>query len=144
MAIGISGGTLGRRHRLGFNADINVTSLVDVMLVLLIIFMITAPIMTGGVQVELPRAASRPIEAKDVLVLTVDRSGRIFVDQTPLTYDELRATFKVLLARRKASTVYIRGDRRAPYGDVVRVLAVVRESGVTNVGLPTEIEEITR
>jgi biopolymer transport protein ExbD/biopolymer transport protein TolR len=142
MAANLGGG-LGRR-RMSPTADINVTSLVDVAFVLLIIFMITAPIMQGGVEVQLPRTTAGPVSAKEGIVVTVDRQGRIFIDETPVTYDQFRGSFKALVARRNASSVYIRGDRRAAYGDVVRVLAVVRESGVQNVGLTTDDEEIGR
>ena len=142
MAGGLGLGGFGRRRGSQLNADINVTSLVDVAFVLLIIFMITAPIMQGGVDVELPRAAAKPISAKQGVVVTVDRQGRIFVDETQFTYEQFKASFKALVARRNATSVYIRGDRRVGYGNVVRVLAIVRESGVENVGLTTEDEEV--
>jgi biopolymer transport protein TolR len=125
-------------------ADINVTSLVDVAFVLLIIFMITAPIMQGGVDVQLPRAAAKPLQEKQGLVVSVDQRGRIFVDQTALSYDDFRAAFTAIVARRHPSGVYLQADRRVPYGDVVRVLAVMREGGVADVGLVAEPEEITR
>ena len=116
-------------------SDINVTPLVDVMLVLLIIFMLTAPIMQGGVDVELPRAEARPLSPKEGMVVTVNRDGRIYVDQTPVTYRDFRVTFRSLVATRKPTGVYLQADDRVPYGDVVRVLAVVRGAGVQNVGL---------
>jgi len=84
------------------NADINVTSLVDVAFVLLIIFMITAPIMQGGVDVRLPRAEAKPLEPKSGLVVTVDREGRIFMDQTALSYADFRATFPAFCANQNA------------------------------------------
>ena len=74
---------------MNLNADVNVTSLVDVMLVLLIVFMITAPMMQGGVDVELPRAEARPLSPKEGMVVSVDRDGRIFVDQTPVSLRRL-------------------------------------------------------
>lgn len=131
-----------RSHRRrALNADINVTSLVDVAFVLLIIFMIAAPMMQGGVDVELPRAAARPLESREALVITVDRRGRIFVDQAAMSYSDFRATFRGLVARRRPEGVYLRGDRGASYGDVLRVLAVMRLSGVEHVGLIAEPEE---
>src|SRR6186997_970580 len=133
MAGGLGG--LGGGSEMPFNAEINVTSLVDVMLVLLIIFMITAPIMQGGVDVELPRAEARPLSPKEGMVVTVNRDGRIYVDQTPVTYRDFRVTFRSLVATRKPTGVYLQADDRVPYGDVVRVLAVVRGAGVQNVGL---------
>ncbi len=133
-----------RRSRAALNADINVTSLVDVAFVLLIIFMITAPMMQGGVDVRLPQAQARPLESRQGLVVTLDRRGRIYVDEARLSYADFRATFRALVARRRPSGVYLRADRGVPYGDVVRVLAVIRASGAQNVGLVTETEEITR
>lgn len=125
-------------------ADINVTSLVDVAFVLLIIFMITAPIMQGGVQVQLPRAEARPLQAKEGLVVSVDRSGRIFVDETGLSYEDFRATFSALVSRRQPRGVYLQADRRVEYGQVVRVLAVMRASGINDVGLVAEPEDVER
>jgi biopolymer transport protein TolR len=131
-----------RRVRTTYNADINVTSLVDVAFVLLIIFMITAPMMQGGVQVRLPRAEARPLEPEKGLVVSVDRGGRIFVDQAAFSYDDFRATFRAMVARRKPSAIYLRADRGVPYGDVVRVLAIIRASGVRDVGLVAESESV--
>lgn len=137
---------LHARGELPINADINVTSLVDVAFVLLIIFMITAPIMQGGVEVQLPRGEARPIEPREGLVINVDQSGGIFIgdDRTPLTYEEFRGTFQALVNSRDPSGVYLRGDRRARYGDVVRVLAVIQAAGIDNAGIVLEDEEIRR
>jgi biopolymer transport protein TolR len=135
MAASLGGGLGSQRGELPLMADVNVTSLVDVMLVLLIIFMLTAPIMQGGVDVELPRAEARPLSPKEGMVVTVSRDGRILVDQTPVTYRDFRVTFRSLVATRKPTGVYLQADDRVPYGDVVRVLAVVRGAGVQNVGL---------
>jgi biopolymer transport protein TolR len=110
-------------------------------LVLLIIFMITAPIMQGGVDVELPRAEARPLSPKEGMVVTVNRDGRIFIDQTPVSYTDFRVTFRSLVATRKPSGVYLQADSRVAYGDVVRVLAVIRTAGVQNVGLVAAEEE---
>ncbi len=126
--------------------DINVTSLVDVAFVLLIIFMITAPIMQGGVDVELPRAEARPIDPKQGLTLSVNRQGQIYIDEdrTPLSYDDFRGTFQALVTARDPEGVYFRGDRRAPYGDVIRFLAVVQAAGIANIGMVLQEEEIRR
>ena len=126
------------------NADINVTALVDVAFVLLIVFMITAPIMQGGVEVQLPRAEARPIQPKEGLVVSMDRQGRIFVDEAPLTFDDFRAAFPALSRSRGARGVYLRADRRVDYGQVVRVLAVIRAAGINDVGLVAEEEEVIR
>jgi biopolymer transport protein ExbD len=130
-----------RRGSLPVTADINVTSLVDVAFVLLIIFMIAAPMMQGGVDVQLPRATARPLSAREGLVVTVDRAGRVFVDDNAMTLDQFRASFRAIVARRRPSGIYLRGDRGAAYGDVVRVLSIIRESGVADVGLVAEDED---
>ena len=142
---GISGHGLGiRRRRLQPMGEVNLVNLVDLAFVLLIIFMITAPLLQGGVEIELPRTASRPITPRESIIVTVDRGGRIFIDRTEVSYAEFQASFRALVARRATSSVYLRGDRRAQYGDVVRVLAIIRESGVTNVGVTTEEEDVSR
>ena len=137
---------LHARGELPLSADINVTSLVDVAFVLLIIFMITAPIMQGGVDVQLPRGEARPIEPREGLVINVDQGGNIFVgdNQTPLTYEEFRGAIQALVNSRNPSGVYLRGDRRATYGDVVRVLAVIQAAGIDNAGIVLEDEDTRR
>lgn len=132
----------GRRgRRLSLNAEINVVSLIDVMMLLMVIFMITAPMMQGGVDVTLPKAQARPLEAKSGLVVTVDRNGDVFVDSDKLTFAEFRASFKAIADRRGKNGVYLRADQGVPYGSVVRVLAVMRASGSTDVGLVAEPED---
>jgi biopolymer transport protein ExbD/biopolymer transport protein TolR len=143
MAGGLS--SLGRRRRLLPTADINVTSLVDVAFVLLIIFMITAPLMQGGVDVELPKAEGRPLTPKEAIFVTVDRQGRISVDETRVSYAEFRGAVRALVAAKNATDVYLRGDRRANYEAVLRVLAAIRASGLNlKVNLITEDEEVPR
>ena len=124
------------------NAEINVVSLIDVMMLLMVIFMITAPMMQGGVDVSLPRAAARPLEPKSGLVVTVNRAGEIFVDETRLSEREFRASFGALASQRGKDGVYLRADQSVPYGTVVRVLAVMRGAGVGDVGLVAEPEDV--
>jgi biopolymer transport protein TolR len=126
---------------MGLNAEINVVSLIDVMMLLMVIFMITAPIMQGGIDIDLPKAEARPLEPKSGLVVTVEKNGRIHVDETDLSFSEFRATFKTLAADRGRDGVYLRADAGVPYGEVVRVLAVMRASGAADVGLVAEPEE---
>ncbi len=130
------------RGELPLAADINVTSLVDVAFVLLIIFMITAPIMQGGVDVQLPRGEPRPFDPREGLIVSVDPEGRIFIDDddNPLQYEEFRAAFRTLVSRRELTGVYLRGDRGAAYGNVVRVLSVMSAAGIDNVALVLEEE----
>ncbi len=142
MAGGISG--LRNDGDLPLMADVNVTSLVDVVLLLLIIFMIAAPMMSGGVDVDLPRAAAKPLNAKEGMVVSLDRQGRIYLDETPVSYRDFRATFRSIVATRKPDAVYLRADSRAAYGDVVRVVAVMRNAGVRNLGLVAEEEDAAK
>jgi biopolymer transport protein TolR len=141
MSAALGGGLGSQRGDIPLMADVNVTALIDVMLVLLITFMITAPLMQGGVDVELPRAEARPLTPKEGMIVTVNRNGRIFVDQTPVSYSDFRATFRSLVTSRKPEGVYLQADTRVPYGEVVRVLAVIRAAGVQNVGLVAAEEE---
>jgi biopolymer transport protein ExbD/biopolymer transport protein TolR len=130
-----------RRREMPLNSEINVVSLIDVMLLLLVIFMITAPMMQGGVDVALPKADAKPLEQpKSGLVVSVDRSGAVYVDQTKMTLAEFRASFRALAANRTRDGVYLRGDAGVPYGTVTQVLAIMRGAGVGDVGLVTEPE----
>ena len=129
-----------RREGMPLNAEINVVSLIDVMLLLLVIFMITAPMMQGGVDVALPKAEAKPLEPKSGLVVTVDRSGMIFVDETRMTLGEFRSAFRALASKRSSSGVYLKGDENVPYGTVAKVLAIMRAAGVGDVGLVTDPE----
>jgi biopolymer transport protein TolR len=110
------------------------------MLLLLVIFMITAPMMQGGVDIALPRAEAKPLDPKDGMVVTVNRAGQIVVDETAMTYPQFRAAFRALAAQRTGQGVYLRADEQVPYGTVARVLAVMRAAGVGDVGLVTESE----
>jgi biopolymer transport protein TolR len=130
-----------RRGRLVLNAEINVVSLIDVMMLLMIIFMITAPMMQGGVDITLPKAQARPLESKSGLTVTIDRTGAVFVDEARLTLSQFSASFKALAQRRGSGGVYLRADDRVPYGSVVRVLAIMRASGVGDIGLVAEPPE---
>jgi biopolymer transport protein TolR len=132
------------RDRLVLNAEINVVSLIDVMMLLMIIFMITAPMMQGGVDISLPKAQARPLESKSGLSVTVDRSGSIYVDDVRLTYSQFESSFKALAQRRGRGGVYLRADDRVPYGTVVKVLAIMRASGVGDIGLVAEPTEPQR
>jgi len=132
-----------RRHdKAPLNAEINVVSLIDVMMLLMVIFMITAPIMQGGVDVVLPKAEAKPLEPKSGLVVTVNRRGEIFVDETRMSLGEFRASFRALADQRAKQGVYLRADATVPYGTVVQVLAIMRPSGVSDIGLVAEPEEV--
>ena len=131
-----------RRDRFELNADVNVVSLIDVMLLLLIIFMLTAPMMQGGVDITLPTAEAKPLESKDGLAVTVDRTGQISVDNEHYSLAEFRLVFKTIAENRTRNGVYLRADKGVEYGIVAQLLAIIRANGVSNVGLVTEPEEI--
>jgi biopolymer transport protein TolR len=126
---------------MGVNGEINVVSLIDVMMLLMIIFMITAPMMQGGVDIALPSAEVKPLEPKNGLVVTVNRAGQIFVDDTKLTFDEFAGSIKALSDRKGGGGVFLRADQGVEYGVVVRLVAAMKARGITEVGLVAEPED---
>lgn len=134
----------GRGERTPLNAEINVVSLIDVMMLLMIIFMITAPMMQGGVDVSLPRAEARPLNAKSALVVSVTADGRIFADDVELSLSEFRSSFRALAEKAGREGVYFRADQRVDYGRAVQILAIMRAAGVGNVGLVAEPEDVIK
>ena len=128
-----------KRHK-KLMSEINVVPYIDVTLVLLVIFMITAPLLTQGVKVELPRAAAKPVESQDqeTLVVTVDRAGNYFLDDRRIAPGELRKKVATILRLRPQTPVLIRGDRQANYGEVVKAMSLLQSAGAPSVGLLTE------
>ncbi|MET0026999.1 MAG: protein TolR [Candidatus Thiodiazotropha sp.] len=129
-------------------SDINVVPYIDVMLVLLVIFMITAPLLTQGVQVELPQADAEPLpsEMDEPLVVTVDRNGDLFIDvgegkNSPVGEDDLVNRVRAVLKYKPKTPVMVRGDRGVPYGRVVEAMVLLQEGGAPSVGLVTETPE---
>ena len=121
-------------------SDINITPLVDVMLVLLIIFMITAPMLHQGIEVALPSAEARdlPLRVEDPLVISVNRDGIVYLQDTPVHPSQLVERLLPLIEARGDDTVFIKGDRDVPYGNVVELLDVLQRGGVTTLGMVTE------
>jgi len=121
-------------------SQINITPLVDVMLVLLIIFMVTTPILQQGVSVDLPEVSAGPLTGKDEqqLVVIVTRDGKIQLNDNPLKVDELRQKLAAIMKQRPDRDVYLRADKNVPYGKVVEVMAAVRIAGVRKLGMVTE------
>jgi biopolymer transport protein TolR len=140
MAFSISG--LGEEDHSEL-ADINVTPLVDVMLVLLIIFMITAPMLHQGIEVALPKADAEPITLRvdDPLVLSVNRDGLVYVQDEPIHPSQLMERLAPLLQARDEDTVFLKGDRELPYGTIMKVLNILNKGGVLQVGMVTEKSE---
>jgi biopolymer transport protein TolR len=120
-------------------SDINVTPFVDVMLVLLVIFMVTAPMMMQGVDVALPETTSQPLAAKkENLVITINNQNQIFINNHQLGIDFLQEKLKKILEGRDKREVYLRADREISYGFVVRVMAEIKAAGVDKLGMVTE------
>ena len=120
-------------------SDINVTPLVDVMLVLLIIFMVTAPMMMQGVDVSLPEATAEPLESeKEHLIITVDTENKVFINDFQVSVDGLGEKLKKILEGRSDREVYLKADKDISYGTVVKVMAEVKGAGVEKLGMVTE------
>jgi len=134
----------GRGERTPLNAEINVVSLIDVMMLLMVIFMITAPIMQGGVDVKLPKAEATPLESKSGLVISITSDGSIYAGDTKMNLRTFRAAFKAISSRQGKDGVYLRADQNVNYGTVAQVLAIIQAAGVTNLGFVTEPEEVVK
>ena len=120
-------------------SDINVTPFVDVMLVLLIIFMVTAPMMMQGVNVSLPQATSKPLSAEtDQLIITINKDNQIFINDYQVTLNFLQERLKKIIENRNDREVYLKADKRIAYGMVVRVMSEIKEAGVEKLGMVTE------
>ena len=130
-SIGIRRRSRTNRDDLPVNAEINVTSLVDIAFTLLVIFIITAPILQGGIEVAIPRADVPPLTSEDQpFFVTVLQDGTIFMEETEVTLEELEAGLPQLMATGNVQRISIRGDSLAPYGPVLRVMATSVNSGV--------------
>jgi len=132
--------TVSLRPKKRLMSEINVVPYIDVMLVLLVIFMITAPLLTQGIKVELPQAPAKPVDTQDLetLVVTVNRKGRLYLDDRKITKKRLKQKVAKILKLRPKTPVVVRGDKRVAYGKVIETMVLLQEAGVPNVGLVTE------
>jgi biopolymer transport protein TolR len=121
-------------------ADINITNLVDVMLVLLIVFMISAPMMQAGVEIDLPKATESPKDVSSGIVISIDKSQTIYIDEYKVPANQFEARLKTVRDVRRNRPIYIRADRTVPYGFVIELMAKIKKMGIDNVGLVTEME----
>jgi biopolymer transport protein TolR len=120
-------------------SQINVTPLVDVMLVLLIIFMVTAPILQQGVTVDLPKVAAGPLAGhEEQLVVNLTKGGQVYLNDTPMSPEQLGEKLAAIAAARPDRQIYVRADQAVPYGEVMRVMGALRDAGLLRVGLVTE------
>jgi len=121
-------------------SQVNVTSLVDVTLVLLIVFMLAAPLLREGVDVELPKAKVQGIDMSDSWVVSVTEDGSVFLNERRIEMDRLAAEIEGRVLASGSREVYVRGDGRVPYGTVVRLIGALKSAGIENVGLVSEPE----
>ncbi len=123
----------------GTMSQINVTPLVDVMLVLLVIFMVTAPMMQQGVQVNLPKAETKALPAQEEsVIVSIEKSGRVFINSTEIPAGDLRAKLSDMFASRSKKEVFLKADRDVPYGEVVKTMAEIKGAGIERLGMVTE------
>ena len=132
----MTGGSSG-----SFMSDINVTPFVDVMLVLLIIFMVTAPMMMQGVDVSLPEATSEPLDSeKDHLIITIDKKNQVYISDYQVTVDFLSEKLAKIIEGRDERGVYLKADESIAWGTVAKVMAEIKNAGVEKLGMVTEPE----
>jgi biopolymer transport protein TolR len=137
-----SGGRGSRGRRRAMMSEINVTPFVDVMLVLLIVFMVAAPLLTVGVPIDLPESQAKSIEQdREPLTISVNDKGQVFLQNTELKVDELVAKLKAIAKNGSEERIYVRGDRKVDYGTVMRVMGRLSAAGYRRVALVTEVEQ---
>ena len=145
MNMGAASGGSGRRHRRApVMAEINVTPMVDVMLVLLIIFMVSAPLLTVGVPLDLPQTQAKSLDQdKEPLTVSVNTKGEVFLNNTGIDVEELVAKLKAVTDARGGAEerIYVRGDRKVDYGTVMKVMGRLSAAGFRRVALVTEVEQ---
>jgi biopolymer transport protein TolR len=131
-----------RRRRATVMADINVTPMVDVMLVLLIVFMVAAPLLTVGVPIDLPQTQAKAMEQdKEPLTLSVNDKGQVFLQNTEIKLDEIVPKLKAIAKNGAEERIYVRGDRKVDYGTVMKVMGRLSAAGYRRVALVTEFEQ---
>lgn len=129
----------GRRGRYRPMAEINVTPFVDVMLVLLVVFMVAAPLLTAGVQVDLPKAQAKPLpQDSKPLEISINHEGAIFLVETEIGLNELVPRLTAIAGNNKDTRIYVRGDSRLDYGQVMKVIGAINAGGFTRVALVAE------
>jgi len=141
----VSAGGNRRRRRRAVMSEINVTPFVDVMLVLLIVFMVSAPLLTVGVPIDLPRSQAKALEQNnEPLTISVNEQGQIFLQKDEIKLDDLLPKLKAIVDARHGSTddlIYIRGDKTVAYGTMMRVMGRISGAGYHRVALVTEVEQ---
>ena len=122
-------------------SEINITPMVDVMLVLLIIFMVTVPILVGGIEVDLPETKSKPMSSDEKpLVISINKQGEIFILETKVSASELVSKLENITKEKKDTRIFVKGDKNVPYGKVVETMAEITSAGFTKVALISDIK----
>jgi biopolymer transport protein TolR len=135
----------GRSQKRRFLSDINVTPFVDVMLVLLVIFMVTAPMMQHGIDVNLPKVASKNLPAKeDVLIIAINAKKELFLNESKIGLNEFKEKFPKIMENRVSKDVFLKADKTVPYGMVVEVMAEIKRAGIERLGMVTSPSEEKR
>jgi len=143
MAVGGSKGSGGGRRRRGrgkaIMSEINVTPFVDVMLVLLIIFMVAAPMMTVGVPIDLPETQAKALNSEtQPITISVKSDGQVFLQETPISVEEVAAKLEAIATTGYSERIFVRGDATSPYGVIADVMSRIQEAGFKNIGLVTQ------
>ncbi|MBA3028901.1 MAG: protein TolR [Desulfobacteraceae bacterium] len=126
----------------GLMSEINVTPFVDVMLVLLIIFMVTAPMMTQGINIDLPQASSDPLESEnEQLMVSINKDNQVYINDIAVSVEILKGKLESILVNQKNREVYLKADKGVPYGAVMRVMSEIKNAGVEKLGMVTMPEE---
>jgi biopolymer transport protein TolR len=132
----------GARRKNNVISDINVTPLVDVMLVLLVIFMITSPMLVAGIQIDLPETSASPISGQDdPITITIESNGRISLGETFIGRNQLTAKLKAITKEKLDSRIFVRGDSKVSYGKIMEVIGEINQAGFSKVALITEIKK---
>jgi len=140
MAAEVNGRLRRRRRRREPMSQINVTPFVDVMLVLLVIFMVTAPLLTAGVEVNLPESSAKALKGTDEpLAVSIDQAGKIYIQENEVPLEELGPKLKAITEQKPEARVFVRGDRGIAYGQVMAVMSAIKEAGIANVALVTVV-----
>ena len=127
------------------NADINITNLMDVMMVLLVVFMVAAPLMTSGIALDLPKVGGKSLEGKETSInISVDKDGYYYIGKTEIPADKIIAKVKAIRGENADATVTISGDTMSEYGRVINLMALLKEAGIDKVGLKTEARPLTK
>lgn len=136
----------GRRsNRYRLNSDINITNLMDVMMVLLVVFMVAAPLMTSGIALDLPKVGGKTLEGEDTSInISVDKDGYYYIGQTEIPADKIVDKLNAIKGQNSALSVTISGDTGTEYGRVIGLMAILKEAGFDKVGLKTEPKPLDR